>query len=338
MNPLLRMLPAVPAALLLAGCCTSNSYDDAVAAKLADIDAKLGKMAEVQKPPTAAKPAPGNVPGRIVADPAVLAKIKPLPEKPTDAEVAAYAKAVFDASAKQTSFSSTDLQHAMIAKIGPGHLKELAPYLNNYYFRSNLAALVRAEDRAEVLRMIPERPQLMIALPYVGIEPQAEVIAAILESARKNSDPDLVFPISPYLPMLAEDPKIWPELVELSYTKPFLRPVYLKSLDGLDPAARQQKIRRLWENQKNLKFANTWQRYWLLQTAAGSGIIDAMGEWLATFDTAKLNPSQRKILDKLLPDAAKIPPSELVEWFRTNRDKLRFDPAGSCYRLNSETK
>lgn len=338
MSALLRMLPVVPVALLLAGCCTSDSYDAAVAAKLGDIDAKLGKMTEAQKPPAAAKPAPGDMPARITADPAVLAKIKPLPEKPTDAEVAAYAKAIFSASAKQNSYSSNDPQHAMITRIGPGHLKELVPYLKNYYIHKNLAALVRAEDRAEVLRLLPEQPQLMTVLPYVGIDPQAEVIAAILEAARKNSNPDLDFPVYSYLPMLAGDPKAWAELVELSYNKPFLRPVYLKSLEGLEPAARQEQNKMIWEKQKALKFSNSWQRNWLLQTAAQGGASDALEEWLDTFTGGKIHPSQRKILDALLPDAVKVPPQELAGWFRTNRDKLRFDPATASYWLNSETK
>mgnify|MGYP000314986631 FL=1 len=70
-----------------------------------------------------------------VADPEVLAKIKPLPDKPTDAEIRAYVGAILEATKDQNSFKPEDPQVAMLEKIGPGHLKILLPYLSqrSYY-------------------------------------------------------------------------------------------------------------------------------------------------------------------------------------------------------------
>lgn len=336
MHTWLRLLPAVSLAALLHGCATSNPYDDAVAAKLAEIDAKLSKIVEAQE-------AAAATPARVVetirrgADVGALAKIKPLPDKPTNAEVAAYVKAIFDLSFGQNSFSSDDPQHEMIRRIGPGFICELAPYLNNYYFRDNLAALVTPQDRAEVLRRLPDQPQLMTVLPYVGLEPKTDIRQAILEAARKNAEPNFGFPVQPYLPMLAEDPKVWAELVELSYAKPFLRPVFNKSLESLDPAARQEGFRRLWEGQKNFPFAYPTQRYRLLLTAARGGVPEALEQWLALpeINNSNIKRPQRNVLTGLLPDAAEVPPGEISAWYRNHRDRLRFDPANHCYRLDS---
>lgn len=333
MHTWLRLLSAVSTAAFLAGCGTSNPYDDAVAAKLAEIDAKLNKIVEAQTPPPA-------MPVQTIKDGAdveALAKIKPLPDKPTKAEVAAYAKAIFDLSAKQTFFTSDDPQHMMIRRIGPGFLNELIPYLNNHYFRDNLAFLMAPQDRAEILRRIPDQPWLMVALPYVGLEPKADIRQAILEAARRNTEPKFGFPVQLYLPILAEDPKVWAELVELSYTKPFLRPVFLKSLEGLEPATRQEKFRRLWEGQKNFPFTYCEQQDWLLQAAAGGGEEEALAELLILpkFKGENIEQDQRDMLTRLLPDASEVPPKEMSAWYRSHRDRLRFDPAANCYRLNS---
>jgi len=333
----LRLLPTVSLTALLVGCATSNPYDDAVAAKLAEIDAKLNKIVEAQEASPPARPARVVKTTRRGADIGALAKIKPLPDKPTNAEVAAYAKAIFDLSFGQNSFSSDDPQHEMIRRIGPGFICELAPYLNNYYFRNNLAALVTPQDRAEVLRRLPNLPQLMAALPYVGLEPEADVRLAILEAARKSIDPTTAFSLQPYLPMLAGDPKVLAELVELSYTKPFLRQVFNKSLEGLDPAARQERFRRLWEGQKDFPFAYPAQRYGLLLAAAQGGVPEALEQWLALpeINNANIKQQQRNMLTGLLPDASEVPPKEISAWYRTHRDQLRFDPEANCYRLDS---
>lgn len=334
MRTWLCLLPAVSIAALPAGCRTSDPFDDAVAAKLAGIDAKLSKIVEAQTPPPPAKPAG---PVRRKADHEALAKIKPLPEKPTEAEVAAYAKAIFDLSSKQNAFSYDDPQYAMIERIGPGFIRVLAPYLSNYYFRRSLSLLVTPQDRAEVLRNLPDQPQLMTVLPFVGFKPEAEVRRAILEAARRNNDPKLIFPVHSYLPMLAEDPETWAELVELSYRKPFLRAIFNKSLEGLDSAARQEKFRKLWEGQKELKFPDSWRRYSLLLTAARGGVPEALELLLARpeFNGVSVNRHQRNVLAALLPDAAQVPPGEMLAWYRSHRDRLRFDPAANCYRLDS---
>jgi len=332
----LRLLPTVSLTALLAGCATSNPYDDAVAAKLAEIDAKLSKIVENQTPPPA-KPARVVETTRRGADVGALTKIKPLPEKPTKAEVAAYAKAIFDLSFGQNTFSSDDQQHEMIRRIGPGFLDELTPYLNSYYFRDNLAFLVAPQDRAEVLRRIPDEPQWMTVLPFVGLEPKADIRLAILEAARKNTNPRLAFPVQPYLPILAEDPKAWAEFVELSYVKPFLRSAFLKSIEDLEPAARQEKFRRLWEGQKDFPYTNSGQRQWLLQTAARGGVQEALAELLIQpkFKGDNVEQDQRNMLTRLLPDASEVPPKEISAWYRTHRDQLRFDPEANCYRLDS---
>jgi len=251
--------------------------------------------------------------------------------------VAAYAKTIFDLSQKQNSFSSDDPQHAMIKRIGPGFAVVLAPYLDNYYFRKCLPDLVTPQDRAELLQSLPDTPQLMILLPYVGLEPEADVKQAILEAARKNTGWEIRFPVNSYLPMLSEDPKVWGELVELSYAKPFLQPVFNKSLEGLDPAARQEKYRKLWEGQKDLPAAKPQQRRRLLETAARGGVPEALEQLIALLktDNANIQKYRQKMLLKLLPDASKIPPGEISDWYRTHRDRLRFDPAANCYRLDS---
>lgn len=332
MHTWLRLLPAVSTAALLAGCATSNPYDDAVAAKLAEIDAKLGKIVEKQTPQPAKPGSPAEREFRK-ADREALAKIKPLPEKPTKAEVAAYAKTIFDLSAKQNSFSSDDPQYAMIKRIGPGFAVVLTPYLDNYYFRKCLPDLVTPQDRAEVLRSLPDQPQLMTLLPYVGLEPEADVKKAILEAARKNTGGEIRFPIYPYFPMLSEDPQVWAELVELSYTKPFLWPVFYKSLKGLNPAARREKIKKIWEGQKDLPAANPWQRYKLLETVALAGVSEALEQLLDL--PANILTHQQRALIRLLPDASAVPPKEMSAWYRSHRNQLRFDPAAHCYRLDS---
>ena len=338
MRGCLRLLSAFFAVALFAGCRTPDPYDAAVAAKLAEIDGKLSKIVEAQEapPPVVSVETTGRE-----ADLEALTKIKPLPDKPTKAEVIAYAQAVADLSVRQPAYSSDDPRHEMVRRIGPGFIIELAPYLNNYYFRNHLSSLVTPQDRAEVLRRLPDFPQLMSVLPYVGLEPKADVREAILEAARKNVNPRLVFPVQPYLPMLAEDPKIWDEFVELSYTKPFLRSAFMKSLEGLEPTARQEKIKRLWEGQKNFPFNSFVQRYGLLRTAAQGGVPEALEQLLALPEktgNAYVNTSRREVLAQLLPDAAQVPSGEILTWYRSHRDRLRFDLNTNCYRLDSTAR
>ncbi|MGE4565900.1 MAG: hypothetical protein AB7F32_13580 [Victivallaceae bacterium] len=316
----------------LGGCVAKNPGDAAIAAKLAEIDAGINRLTIANESLQVASESEKHIGVNLAA----LAEIKPLPDNPTDAEVTAYAKAIFDASAEQNSFSSNDPQFAMIAKIGPGHFTVIVPYLDDHYFWDAARDLISPDDRAELFRLIPEHPRLLYWVPLVGIESGAELKRQILAAARRNQRPDADIPLRPYLEFLADDPEVWNELVELSDRNNSLWDVFVESIYDLPPAEREAKVRRRWELLKNDPIGSPYPWITCRETLARCGASEALESLLAPPPEIKPDWCWAELWH-LLPDAANVPGDQLPEWYRQNRSRLKFIPDRYCYRLTPAT-
>ncbi len=198
-----KLIAAAFCAALLSGCSTRN--DEQLGA-LTDIRKQLEQsnkqleqsnkqLEDVNKKLVQLETAVKAMPGRGLvgasagfqmqrADPAELAKIK-LPQNPTEEQVTEYIQKIQSASLNQNSFSSSDPQVAMFAKIGPGHLKTVMPFLSEngrgvFHLRYALPKLVGKSDKEFVLKNLAQYPQLMTSVLDNGWYPEGR--KAVLEA------------------------------------------------------------------------------------------------------------------------------------------------------------
>ncbi len=158
--------------------------------KLEDVNKRLVQLEAAVK----TMPGRGAVGGSVGfqmqrADLAELAKIK-LPQNPTEEQIAEYIQKIQAATENQTTFSPSDPQVAMYAKIGTGHLKTVMPFLSDnsrgtFHLRYALPKLVAKSDKEFVLKNLAQYPQLMNSVLDNGWYPaERKAVLEAMESTR----------------------------------------------------------------------------------------------------------------------------------------------------------
>ena len=273
-----------------------------------------------------------------VADPEVLAKIKPLPDKPTDAEIRAYVGAILEATKDQNSFKPEDPQVAMLEKIGPGHLKILLPYLSqrsNYHFGYALPKLILPSDKQLIIENLDAGDGALAKL-VVENGWVAEARPKIIELFKKGRG-DIFWreKMETVIAQIARTPEEREEVVDLFITYPNTSEMY-RSIRHFPDIDQADITRQAWESHQ-FDQVHSRSRYALY--AAEQGNIEALTALLSLLTSRErelgyMREQMAAPLSVLLGRAYN--PAEMLNYVTANKEKLAFDREKMKYVLKEK--
>jgi len=321
--------------LLLAGCQNDRptAAQEEIIGRLDAISSSIDRLGKSLE--TSRQLSRGDIIRRNVfeVDPAKLAAIPPLPEKPTDGQILSYIAAIKAASAGQNSFSTNQPQVALYRKIGPGHLKLLLPEISqsasNYHLLCALPDLVGPADKEFALATLPEVPNLLIPVLKNGWGKEIKKDAfAILAGSRTFS----IQSQKKEILELVENDEDRKQLIQAFIVQPNLLFLYddLSKMPGVDAT---ELINQAWESQRFN--SQNWTLQQLGLQAARRGNIEALGFLINKFCTRTPNDyfSDDIIIYLALATGQPLQAEKLQNWYSENRDKLVFDPTTKRYQV-----
>jgi len=315
---------AAGAAALICGCQSSSqptAAEQEILTQLKDINASLKEIAKNTPNISRAAAANDNFVTRK-SDPEQLAKIKPLPEHPTDAEIRTYIESIQKASIDQNNFSTDDPQVELYRKIGPGHFKVWAPYLsyshNAYHLYYASPALLDDADKAEALKQLTTYPGLIEAIIRKGWAKDAKT--EIFAVAAGTSNP---YQFMEALKSFTQTPEDRQKLTDLYLQRLEFTELYpiVVTFPGADAGALAQKA---WENQRYN--SNTWNKILIAARAASFGNKDALGDAINSYTAQPNDYIDQPAAILLAQTTGQILNKEaLRKWYLENQDKLVFN-------------
>jgi len=323
--------------LLLAGCQNNRptAGQEEIIRRLDSINAsldRLGKSLETSRLVSRSGVIRQNI-AEIEVDPAKLAAIPPLPEKPTDDQIRSYVAAIKTATIGQNSFSPSQPQVALYRKIGPGHLALLLPELSDssssYHLICALPDLVGPADKKTALAALSEQPELLVPILKNGWGNEVKKEAfAILANSRNYRFQDQKKAIL----TLAENDEDRKQLIQAFLQQPNLLFLFddLAKMPGVNAA---DLINQAWERQRFN--GESWSLQNLALQAARRGNVEALGYLVNKFSVRAPNSYLNDNLLIFLAAATGQPlqAEKLQNWYSENRDKLVFDPATTRYQV-----
>jgi len=321
--------------LLLAGCQNDRptASQEEIIRQLDAINISLNRLGEILEKSRKQESNDIIRNRAFEADPAKLAAIPPLPEKPTDGQILSYIAAIKAASADQNSFSANQPQVALYRKIGPGHLKLLLPEISqsasNYHLLCALPDLVGPADKEFALATLPEVPNLLIPVLKNGWGDEAKkgVFAAL-----SNNRSYMIQDQKKAILALAKNDEDRKQLIQAFLAQPNLLFLF-EDLAGMPDVNGTELINQAWERQRFN--SQNWSLPQLGLQAARRGNIEALGYLINKFCTR--TPSDHLSDDIIIFLAAAtgqpLQAEKLQNWYSENRDKLVFDPATKRYQV-----
>ncbi len=315
---------AAGAMMFICGCQSSSqptAAEQEILSQLKEINASLKEIAKSTPSASAPSPDSGFVP--VKSDSAKLAKIKPLPDNPTDADIRSYIEAIQTASVGQNNFTPGDPQVGLYRKIGTGHFKVWLPYLggehnNNYHLYSAAPSLLSDEDKAEAIKQLSSYPNLADAIVKKGWGNDAK--DGIFTIAAATNNPYMLMQV---LKTYTKTPEDRQRLTDLYLKRSEFADLY-KTVSLFEGADAGKLAQTAWENQKFN--SNNWNRVVIATRAASFGNKDALGAAINAYasqpndyidqDTAMLlTQATGQILNK----------QALRKWYLDNQDKLVYN-------------
>lgn len=269
-----------------------------------------------------------------------LKKVKPLPEKPTDAEVLAYAKAVLETGEGRNSFSSGDAQVEALEKIGPGYLELLVPLLkhDSFYLSYALPKLAGPGDKEAVIRLLRREDSMLKVVLERGWVPDARrAILGKLKNGGNGLDWQLANSLEWVIPQIARTPQERREIVGLFVFHPGTAKLFEAICDFPESEVDLPEItRQAWRNHQ---FDRGDDPGWFALYAAWYGESGALVDLLEFLNDGggRMNQAAEVLpgyAAALLRRSGSVP--ELLEYCRKNRGKLVFDSANRCYHVPGE--
>jgi hypothetical protein len=323
--------------LLLAGCQNDRptAAQEEIIRHLDAIGTSIDKLGESLEKSRKTEPtgAVRRLGGAFEADPAKLAAIPPLPDKPTDEQIKSYLAAIADASAGQNSFGPGNPQVAMYRKIGPGHLSLLLPEMSgeprNYHMIYALPALVGPADKKTALAALAGQPELLVPILKNGWgkEIKKEMFAVMAGSRSfsiQNQKKEII--------ELVENDEDRKQLIQAFIVQPNLFFLYddLAKMPGVNAT---DLINQAWESQRFN--SQNWTLQPLALQAARRGNLEAFGYLINKFCTRTPNDyfNDDILIFLALATGQPLQAEKLQNWYSENRDKLMFDPATKHYQV-----
>ncbi len=277
------------------------------------------------------------------ADPAELAKIK-LPENPTDEQVEEYIRKIQQASMNQNSFSNSDLQVVMYAKIGPGHLKGVLPFLadnsrGTFHLRYALPKLVGKSDKDFVLKNLAQYPQLVQSVLENGwFKDSRKNVIEAMENARSFHEFEKV------VPLMITDPEDQKALVRIFQNSPSAGSLAAR-IETFPDVDFGKLAETVWK--KNRFNQSTWEILPFAVFAVKNGNKDAFP---FLFSQMLMQPSRGGqsyvpgypgtslpyLVNDLLDRDTDV--KETFAWYNKNADRLVFDKKQMKYVLSKQAR
>jgi len=270
------------------------------------------------------------------ADRELLSKIK-FPEKPTKEKLKKYIKEIEDASRHQHSFASDDPQIEMLKKVGHMNLDLLAeeclrlresPYdtFNDMYIKPAIVQLVGQNDKALVIKLLPEIPDLInVVLKYGWEENAKEFLINRVKYSPCISD-DMIRVVAGF-----RDPSTYNALVSNFVRNPNPHEVfpYIKDL----PIDLDEAINGLWLSAKYS--GQPWQIGQVASMALEYGNVDAFEYVLDKIllgNVKSYNIAQLCFLINKYSDKEGTT-EEISQWVKKNRKQLYFDKKEKKFKV-----
>ncbi len=289
--------------------------------KLDAIDARLKKNEERK---------PVNIISRMNNNTNLVALEKiTLPENPTREQVSEYIQKIVNASREQRSFSSNDLQVAMLSLIGHKNLDLLLKYYSStFYIQYAVQNMATKDDKEIILKALKENRDLIRVVLRMGWEKDVkDLIIQELKNNRNVLPPEWIDAA-----VMFKDPKIYPDLIEYLINGGNCSITYkaIKKLPGIEL---EDAVAKMWDKKRLLD--SYWERDNAAMIAAEWGHLDALGyliNWLK-----QPQPDQhmcgeiRNTIWQVTEQSGS--PEELDKWFKENGDKLTFDKKTGKYAV-----
>lgn len=337
-----RIFAAAVCTALLSGCASRNDEQIKVLTDIRNQLEQSNKQLEKANEKIAALETKignsqwGGAFRTLRVDPGVFAKIK-LPENPTREQVSEYLQKIHAASANQNSFSSEDPQVDMYAKIGPGYLDVVLPFMNSlqnpYHLKYALPRLVGKSDKEFVLKNLTQHPQLVQSVLVYGWFPDAKKqIVEVMKSTRQFNE------FRNVISLMVSTPEDRATLIEIFRANPRAGSMgdLIESFPGVDL---EKLARDIWE--KNRFNQNTWEMLFYAVFAAKNGVKEAFPLLFSQALNRRNNMiymdgsqglSLSLLINQLLNQNTEL--DKTFAWYNQNCDRLVFDKKQKQYILS----
>ncbi len=252
-----------------------------------------------------------------------------LPADPTDEEVAAYAKTIYDQVKERRSSVSGDVFDRLVSRIPPGHITSLAGYLDNFYFRQQLRNWIRPEDKVKILAALPDSPGMLAALSYFPVTAE-EIRGPLLQMLKKHPETH-PWSMQIYYPVLLDDDATREELTGIVIEHPQLFAIGEAIAEYNDST---DIFTRMWE----YAVANDLEIPRQLTSRMMSlGSVEALGKWIqAAWDPERGNERQRKYAVEKAPFLEGQ--ADPAAFFETHKGNIIFNPESKQFECKERAQ
>ena len=342
----------LPGILLIAGC---QSNQHALEKQNAEILAELQKMnqelSQIRKKiseesalsASAAKYVSGanSYPVSNGSNMALLAKVKKLPENPTDEAILKYIREIMLATAGQNSYSPMDPQVGMYRLIGKGHLKLLLPFLrssalcSSYHLKEAMPELVEEKDKELIRSSIFLSPSLLDVVVKKGWSKEfKKEIFKILETLENNNSP--YYTLNSVLPALVETPEDVDRLIEIYIKKPAAGTL-LESLLMIPKVNLREITNKAWEHERHTASQAYHKQPKAVAAVRYGNNVSAAKYLLEQIIHSGPNQTyQNQDAKKVMMFKSDFPifdTEKLGEWYRKNADRIIYDEKSGKFIL-----
>jgi len=287
--------------------------------KLDAIDARLKKLEERKSVNTA--PGVNNN-----TDNAALEKIT-LPANPTKEQVSEYIQKIVNASRDQRSFSSRDLQVAMLERVGKKNLDILLNYYDStLYMQFVLQDMVSESDKEVILNALKEKHSLIGIVLHMGWERDAkDLIIQELKNNRNNLPSEWIEAAASF-----NEPKTYPDLIEIFIHSRNPSIIY-KAIRKTPGIELKEAVSKMWDKKRLSNFS--WEKDDAAIVAVEWGHLDALTYLINRLKQPQLNQHISEEIKNAVWQTTGQSGSaeELAKWMKENSDKLTFDDKTGKY-------
>jgi len=282
-----------------------------------------------------AEEAPISYEGPILRRGPDLEKLKKvvLPRDPTKEQVREYLGEIRRISSGQTVFGSNDPQVRMIAGIGAENVDVLLEFIGTgeflFYAMPALKVMVRPEHKELILEHLPMQPELVEVIVQQGwVEDAKDILIHGIHTRVDYLPVEWIDAVAQF-----KDPGTYDDLKWYLIHSYEPERVYeaIKDLPGMDL---KETVQKGWQ----LKRYAPYGSFEMAKVAVRFGNVEALGELIATAadPTAQEWHSRqaRRLVWRLTGEAGTG--AHLTEWFKSNKDKLVFDPQAGVFSVKTE--
>jgi len=269
------------------------------------------------------------------ADPRELSKIH-LPEAPTQEQVQKYIRDIQLATQGQNSFSNTDLQVAMLTRLGPENVSlliealSLGSGMNAYHLRSAIINLADDSNKARILEALPIHHELVSAVAKRGwVDDARDILLTELKVSGQRLPTQWIQTVA-----LMNDEESYPLLREYFINESNRSSTYnaicylpIEDLDGA--------VAEAWESSR---YDQEYERTAMAMIATEYGHLDALtvlieGLTYGSISEYRISDARGAIMKSTDFRGSN---DELAEWFKLNKDQLTFDPETKKFIISKD--